>query len=311
MDTSSLIEIIKDNAIQFQPIIQGAVGALLTTLFLRKNAGTSEFEKIKAGKFEEALEMLLENGKMTYFELYKCRNFLKIATLADQYKQQNNQTNKSNESFDFDWFVRFFDAAGNISNIEMQKLWGKILSEEIDCRGSFSLRSLETLKNMNQTEALLFQTIANLVLTEQNGLKFILCMSDDLGKDINEEYGIGKNEFVILEECGILSSIRSDNRISLNSYPSGIWNGSIILVLHYKRSDGVLNSYKYSSYTLTQSACQLLSIVDTDPNNEYLIKIGRELAKKYSGNLHVSAHNILSKDISSFIYDEDNDLLKV
>lgn len=135
-------------------------------------------------------------------------------------------------------------------------------------------------------------------------------MSDDLGKDINEEYGLRKNEFIILEECGILSSIRTDNRLYLNKPLSGIWNGETIIVLKYKRKDGGMNSYKYSSYSLTQSARELLCIVDTTPNSEYLLKIGKELMKKYSGNLLVTAHTIMELSENDVVYNDSVDLLE-
>ena len=163
---------------------------------------------------------------------------------------------------------------------------------------------------MSKEEAILFQKMAHFVLTEKNGLKFILCMSDDLRKDINEQYGIGKNEFIILEECGLLSFIRNDNRIYLNKPLSGIWNGETIIVLKYKRQNGGINSYKYSSYTLTQSAKQLLHIVDTTPNNEYLLEIGKELMKKYSGKLTITAHTITNISGKDVIYNDNINLLQ-
>ena len=67
MNITSLVENIGNNIVQFQPTIQGVVSAVLTTLFLRKKTNISEFEKMKAGKYSEALDDLLENGKITYF----------------------------------------------------------------------------------------------------------------------------------------------------------------------------------------------------------------------------------------------------
>ena len=32
---------------------------------------------------------------------------------------------------EFDWIMRFFDAVGNISNEELQRLWGKVLAGEM------------------------------------------------------------------------------------------------------------------------------------------------------------------------------------
>lgn len=312
MATDNLINIFQNSITYFQPALSTAVGAVLSTLFLKKNTSQPEFEKIKAGKFNEVVDYLLDTGKMSYFEYYKCRNFLNVAKLADKYwsDYEKSQTEHKNASFDFDWFIRFFDSVGNISNPEMQELWAKILTGEVYNQGTFSLRTLDTLRNMNQEEAILFQKAAHLILSEKNGLKFIMCMSDDLGQDINEQYGLGKQEFVILEECGLLSSIHSDNRIYLNEPLSGVWNNQIIILYKYKRQDGAINSYKYSSYTLTQTARQLLNIVDTTPDNNYILKIAKELMKKYSGNLIISAHEIIDHSENNVSYNDSIDLLK-
>lgn len=225
MDITSLVETIGNNIVQFQPTIQGVVSAVLTTLFLRKNTNISEFEKMKAGKYSEALDDLLENGKITYFELYKCQNFLKIAKIADEYHQEKQE--EESKFFDFDWFMRFFDTAGNVSSEKMQRLWAKILSNEIENVGSFSLRAIETLKNMNQHEASLFQQMAHFVLTDSSGIKFLLSTDNDLGVNVNEKYGLTKADIITLEECGILNSLRNDNRISLDSNPYDPINGTL------------------------------------------------------------------------------------
>ena len=307
MDNNSLMNVFQSGMTYMQPALSTVVGALLTTLFLRGNTAKQEFEKIRASKFEEAADILLKNGKMSYYEYYKCKNFISIAKLADEANIWDKQTadDKKKPGFDFDWFMRFFDSAGNVSDINMQQLWARILAGEICNQGSFSLRAIETLKNMSREEAILFQKIAHLVLTEKNGLKFIMCMSNDLAQDINEKYGIGKNEFILLEECGLLSSIRDDNRVILNESLPGIWNGNIIIIFRYKQTDGVLNSYKYSCYTLTRTAEQLLSIVDAEPYDSYILDVAKELSKKYSGNLLVTAHRIIHNDISAFEYDSD------
>ncbi|MBQ2140285.1 MAG: hypothetical protein II433_04255 [Acidaminococcaceae bacterium] len=78
MDQNSLIEIIKGGISAVNSTLSAFVGAFFTTLFLRKDTKTTEFEKIKAGKFGEAIDQMLKNGKMTYLEYYKCNNFLDI-----------------------------------------------------------------------------------------------------------------------------------------------------------------------------------------------------------------------------------------
>lgn len=71
-------------ALLASPTVQGVVSSLITTLFLRKGEKIKVMEELKKKEFEKVLEELLETGKLSYVELYKCRNFLKIAKQADE-----------------------------------------------------------------------------------------------------------------------------------------------------------------------------------------------------------------------------------
>ncbi|MCW8092697.1 TIGR03899 family protein [Alteromonas sp. ASW11-130] len=60
------------------------------------------------------------------------------------------------ETLDPDWFFAFTHLAENIYSSTMQELWGRIFAAEMAKPGSFSLRSLETLKALTQRDARLF-----------------------------------------------------------------------------------------------------------------------------------------------------------
>lgn len=316
MDSNNLIDILQKGVTYFQPALSTVVGAVLSTLFLRKNTSQPEFEKIKAGKFNEVVEFLLDTGKMSYFEYYKCRNFLNVAKLADRYESDFNEYKKKqlDGTFDFDWYIRFFDSVGNVSNAEMQELWARILAGEINNQGLFSFRTMETLRNMNQEEAMLFQKIVPLVLTQKSGLKFIINTSEELNEDVNKEYGFEKQDFIILEECGIISPIRENDIIYLDEPLSGFWNGKIFTKIKYIVLDDILDrckhTYKYKTYTLTQAACQLLSVLDEAPNNEYLIKVSNKLRERYNRNFLITVHNIIDVCENTINFDESIDLLE-
>ena len=68
-----------------------------------------------------------------------------------------------------------------------------------------NLSLLEAI-NISKEEAGFFQKAADYVFMGQNGLRFILCMSNDFGVDVNEENELRREEFIWLEECGLLSS---------------------------------------------------------------------------------------------------------
>lgn len=54
---------------------------------------------------------------------------------------------------DSDWVSRFFRIAEDVTTEQMQMLWSKVLAGEVQRLGSFSLRTLELLKNISQKEA--------------------------------------------------------------------------------------------------------------------------------------------------------------
>lgn len=159
MEPTNIIQIL--NQIPgFSNSVSLIIGSIITAVFLRRNTETQEFEKIKANKFAEVVDDLLESGKMTLTEYYKTKNFLDIAKIADGMVQK--KSNKSNgKQYSFDWFIRYYEASGNISDKEMQILWAKILAGEIEEPSSYSLRTLDVLRNISKEEAERFIKICN------------------------------------------------------------------------------------------------------------------------------------------------------
>jgi hypothetical protein len=78
-------------------------------------------------------------------------------------------TSSSPDAVDKDWINRFFTMSQDISNEQMHEVWGKILAGEVHRPGSFSLRSLEVLRNLSQQEAETFrQMLQYLVKVGEN-----------------------------------------------------------------------------------------------------------------------------------------------
>lgn len=68
----------------------------------------------------------------------------------------------SKEAVNDDWSARFFTDVQDVSDEQMRKLWARILAGEVKKPGSFSLRTLTELKNIDPKDAARFQTIAAL-----------------------------------------------------------------------------------------------------------------------------------------------------
>jgi len=306
MDTTTLIEIIKNATPIVQPSLSAIVGAVISTLFLRKNTGTTEFEKIKMGLFKEAATELLDNGKMTYYEFYKCNNFLKVAELADEMKDSTNTENRHNIEYDFDWFVRFFDSVGTISNENMQRLWAKILNGEIQQQGSFSFRTLETMYNLSQHEAEIFSNATSIVLDGT----FIFCSLEGIGQQINENYGFDNNVLRLLEECGLLNGLMIQTQLTLEVGESGGFEHEGKLLLFKNISEENLE-LDYTCYNLTRVGLELFPVVHIErENNAYLFELGRAIQDKFD-ELQVTIHPIngFNYETESISYDENINLL--
>lgn len=204
MDGNALIEVIKSGVPVLNSSISAIAGAIVTTLFLRKNTLTAEFEKIKVGKFSEVIDDLLDSGKMSYFEYYKCKNFLEIAQKADELHSDDGTIDSSHVDYDFDWFIRFFDYASNISNDEMQILWAHVLAREVDSPNTTSLTLLHTLSMMRREQALAFRNIARFALMDITGDFSHLLLFVSSNREAYEKENITPTILKDIERLGLI-----------------------------------------------------------------------------------------------------------
>lgn len=86
--------------------------------------------------------------RVSFQEAKKQLNLESVTAHATE--ELRNEPPVTDEPLDEDWKTRFFNIAGDISNEEMQALWGRILAGEIKQPRSYALRTLELLKKFNQ-----------------------------------------------------------------------------------------------------------------------------------------------------------------
>lgn len=166
MDINSMIPIVQALS-PATPIVTVLAKGIFATIFCRKNTEAVEFEKLKIAKLGEIAQTLLDNKLITYTEFYKASNFEGIAVIADKYIQ-DKPTDDTIHKFDFDWFIKFYDAVGTVSNEEMQEIWAKLLASEINAPKSISYKTIELLKNMSSKEARLLEKLLNKSILIQN-----------------------------------------------------------------------------------------------------------------------------------------------
>lgn len=201
--------------------------------------------------------------RLEYREVRRQENLEAIAEAAVSHLPEQ----VSSTEVDKDWKTRFFNIAEDVSNTDMQNLWGKILAGEVTTPGTYSVRTLEILKNLSQREAEAFQKLRYLALDAGYVLK--------VGTSSHfEDFGLIFDDILNLREAGLVAD--GDMLSMWVDIPDDtpflvlLFNGKGLLV--EKLEDGA-KTIKLDSLVLTAAGKQLLSLIEPQPNTEYLRKM--------------------------------------
>lgn len=297
MEPTNIIQIL--NQIPgFSNSVSLIIGSIITAVFLRRNTQAQEFEKIKANKFAEVVDDLLESGKMTLTEYYKTKNFLDIAEIADGMVQK--KSNKSNgKQYNFDWFIRYYEASGNISDKEMQILWAKILAGEIEKPSSYSLRTLDVLKNISKEEAERFVKICNSAIKIESAQYAIPADHDYISKN-----DINYSDILMLEEIGLINSgsnVRINNDLEGNTeYILYVYGSLIVRAIASEKRELSLRVFIF-----TNVGNELATLIDRESNEENFLNLCKKLRDSNPGIL-ITVHRIIPSQIDDIIYEDKN-----
>lgn len=182
-----------------------------------------------------------------------------------------NEPPIDNNPIDEDWTTRFFNIVEDISNEEMQILWGKILAGEITHPKSYSLRTLEILKNISKEEAEVFMKFAQAKVIS-NDKHFIY--NQDNGKFLEEKFGITFSERLLMTELGLIAS---ENNLEFSLVPTLQDKHTIIF---YYGSKGIVfyrgenvPKQPIKVLLLTKTGIELSKLISQKTDNEYIRKI--------------------------------------
>lgn len=163
------------------------------------------------------------------------------------------------EPLDQDWINRFFESAKLVSTEEMQVLWGNILAGEVKQPGSYSLRTLEVLRNLTQREAQLFKTAASFTISA-NGKCSIGITRYGHHDMPSAAYGLPYSYILELIDCGLVAQ---------HSYNMGVRTGGLGAPQDYFQignrvfvasSDTPVSTY-YSVHDYTKAGHELYDLV--------------------------------------------------
>lgn len=243
--------------------------------------------------FEKAQYLDAINERLVKKETRRQKNIENVVAVAGKVLQA--EVTVSEEPVNQDWVTRFFDIAQDVSDEEMQTLWGRILAGEIKQPKSYSLRTLEILRNMTKEEAEIFQKVAQFALSQ--GDDTFLFSSNEVLKKI----GISYSYIAELIEIGLLQS-GDFVTCSFNDKKFGIVYGNIVLIIDNKSNSQEIS---FSVRAFTTPGKELLQFVDIKPNMNYVQEFANAIKKD---NVKVSYSEIINIDEDGTINYEDREV---
>lgn len=277
----ALIEINTDGIAKLGETICNATG--LSAYGYKKMANAKNYERIENSKVDTAIELEKLNGQAMVEEYHRIREKQKVENVAhivDKAEQQFNEGEKvSGEPVDKDWVNRFFDYAEGVSDDEMQDIWAKILAGEVKQPKSYSLRTLDVLRNMNKEEAELFVKVSKNVFNGEN----IFSNEDD--KDLDDLLRLNDIGLIFLESLNNNFEIQSNSSILLKLYK--------IYCLRIINENDKQITFSIPIYKLSTAGKELYKMLDTKTSDETINEIVKVIKSK--GVSKVTLNYIISE----------------
>jgi hypothetical protein len=182
-----------------------------------------------------------------------------------------SQQEAPEESVEPDWIYRWRDHAKNTQNDELRKIWARTLAGEVKAPGSYSLRTLEFIKNLSQDEAISISKLGQFVITNS----IFKC-------ERLKEAGVDFNFLLQMDDLGILSGVQggqtSGLELTLSSfghekYINNLVNRNIILLIE---NEDPKKTVKLGYYQISRVGVELLSLGDFSADDQYMRQVGEQ-----------------------------------
>jgi hypothetical protein len=259
-------------------VVSAGIGTLYKPRAIRREAEAKAYELEVMAQAEarsliirsDSESEVVERAKQRLYhqEINRQRNLDNIIESSVEHLNQE----VSDKPVDEEWRTRFFNKAQDISSADLQEVWGKILANEINNPGNFSLRTIDILSNLSKREAEIFIKFGPYFTRDGYMLK------DDI-KDF-EKLNISYAELLIMRSSGII--IESDTLAFTKKKSAEFYvkteNEEISkmgVAFKYLRhaiwiSNDNIEKMPFSCYGLTNSGRELLNIIQYEEDFKYL-----------------------------------------
>ncbi|MBL7791231.1 MAG: DUF2806 domain-containing protein [Saprospiraceae bacterium] len=227
-----------------------------------------------------------EIEKMELAERAKLRIFETEIRRQDNLERIGNETVKllANENteptLDMDWFNYFIDSSQDIGDIDLQKIWSKILAKEVINSGSISRVTLDALKKFSKNDCRTFERVAQYILRFQiRGIKYGLIHYDALFESNTSNDIWLSGDLYNLDNLGILNST-----LTGFPFPKGetIIHEDIKSLIELKVFNQDLN---VTGWYVTKAGIEISEALGASLNKDYVNSFQKSLIKAYSDRI--------------------------
>lgn len=203
-------------------------------------------------------------SRIDYQEAKRQHNIEGVTSFA--FEELKDEPPVTDEPVDEGWASRFFEYAKDVSSEEMQSIWGRILAGEIKQPNTYSLRTLEVLRNLTKKEAELFTIVCKLAL-DHEGVSYLYRSQSN---SFLSERGVDFVNLAVLREAGLVheGEFTSLRFLQPTEGPPAVFTANRIAIFLDKKVGSPQKDLPV--YVFTQVGTQLSKLVKAEPDLDFL-----------------------------------------
>lgn len=247
----------------------------------KKMAEADVYALTRQAEAEAKAELLRLKGRdevADYIEARESRKLNNVKSVLEKATSHFTEGEKvSDEPVNADWTNRFIGIVEGISDETLQDIWGRILAGEVKQPNSYSLRTLDLLRNITKEEAELFVKASKYYI-ETN----FIC---------TEDFALSLHETLLLGEIGLINSedLTKDWSVEPNDVNKIPIDKQNLLILHNNTDRRI--RCNISVKKLTKAGIEIMTLIENPERSEFYKSLTRFLKAK--GISRITRHRIV------------------
>lgn len=254
--------------------ISNAVGTLWEPRQIKNVAKAKAEAALTLAKSDIEIDELMRRAAQRFVD-EETRKQLNMERIVEK-TIPNVDPNAPTDDVEDDWITNFFDKCRSVSDVEMQNLWARILSDEANSPGSFSRKTINLVADLDKSSAELFQTLCSFGW-DFGGLLVPLIF--DLADPIYQQNGLSLLSLSHLDSIGLIQ-ISATSGFRIGDQPKVLTTAyherSVLLTFPAEKG----NHLRIGIVLMTPSGIELSRIVQPIPIDGFFEFIYDKWAKQ-------------------------------